>query len=101
MCWPTKCSLPLGGFRLHYGRVEFRAVPFLSAHGLRDATEEVVLEQLKRPIRNGLPVVVLKRLARVNGLSRVAEDSRLASERWTEGNGETSGVLVQLPSPVG
>jgi len=92
MCRPTKRSLPFGGFRLRYGRVEFRAVPFLSAYGRRDATEEVVLAQLRRPICNGLPVVVLKRLAQVNGLSRVAEDSRLASERRTEANGETSGV---------
>ena len=45
-----------------------------------------------RPIRRGLPVVVLKRLARVDGLSRVAVDSRLTSERWTEAKGEISGV---------
>ena len=93
MCWPTKCSLPLWGFLVSVlGASDFGLVPFLSAYGRRDATEDVVLARLRRPIRNGLPVVVLKRLARVNGLSRVAVDSRLASERWTEANGEISGV---------
>ena len=51
-----------------------------------------MLARLRRPIRNGLPVAVLRRLARVKGLSRVAVDSRFASERWAEENGETSGV---------
>jgi len=92
MWWPTKCSLPLWGFFVSVlGPSDF-GVPFLSAYGRSDATEDVVLARLRRPIRNGLPVVVLKRLARVNGLSRVTVDSRLASERWAEANGETSGV---------
>ena len=64
---------------------------FLSVYGRRDATEDVALARL-RPICNGLPVVVLKRLARVNGLSKVEVDPRFARERWTEDNGETSGV---------
>lgn len=64
---------------------------FLWAYGRREATEDVVLARL-RPVRNGLPVAVLRRLARVNGLSRVAVDPRLASERWSEANGEISGV---------
>ena len=93
MCWPTKCSLPLWGFFVSIlCASNFGLVPFLSAYGQSDATENVVLAPSRRPIRNGLPVMVLKCLACVNGLSRVAVDSRLASECWTEANGETSGV---------
>ena len=93
MCWPTKCSLPLCGFFVSIWRASsFGLAPSLSAYGRREAAEDVVLARLRSPIRNGLPVVVLKRLARVNGLSRVAVDSRLVSDRWAEANGETSGV---------
>jgi len=93
MCWPTKCSLPLRGFFISTGAASnLGLVFFLAAYGRRDATEDVVLARLRRPIRNGLPVAVLRRLACVNGLSKVVVDSRLASERWTEVNGEISGV---------
>ena len=81
MCWPTKCSLPLWGFFDSIrGTPDLGLVLFLWAYGRRDATEGVVLAQLKRPIHNGLPVTVLKCLACDNGLSRVAADSRFASE---------------------
>ena len=72
----------LGFLRLRFGIVGFLAGPLLSAYRRRNATEDVALA--RRPICNGLPVAVLRRLARVNGLSRVAVDSRLGSERWTE-----------------
>jgi len=93
MCWPTKCSLPRWGFFVSTLEAAVLGLAlFLSAYGRRDATEDVVLARLRRPIRNGLPVAVLWRIARVNGLSREVADSRLASERWAEANGETSGV---------
>jgi hypothetical protein len=82
----------LGFLRPYFRGIWTGLAVFLSAYGRRDATEDVVLARLRRPVRNGLPVVVLRRLARVNGLSRVAVDSRLTSERWTEANGEISGV---------
>jgi hypothetical protein len=92
MCWPTRCALPARGFLIsNLGASDPGLGLFLSAYGRSDATEDVVLARL-RPIRNGLPVAVLSRLARVNGLSRVALDPRLVSERWAEPNGETSGV---------
>jgi hypothetical protein len=90
--WPTKCSLPLWVFFFSTEATwNFGLVLFFSAYGRRDATEDVVLARL-RPVRNGLPVAVLNRLARVNGLSRVTVDPRLASERCVEESGETSGV---------
>ena len=92
ICWPTRCALPIRGFLISaLVTSDLGLVLFLSAYGRSDAAEDVVLARL-RPIRNGLPVAVLSRLARVNGLSRVALDPRLVSERWAEPNGETSGV---------